>query len=275
MSGPAELPPIPAPAALESAAGNLRRKANALAALSRLGAAPDPTRVRRELDRIDSEPAVDLKTLSSTLHRWLDAEARTRRHRLAAELRTACDAAGVSARVVGKEPLELRLAPVSVWVDVAADTATVRFARQVVGRCRATAEAILTAREEALKTLDGSDWSAPDFHRRLRVAWSRVGRDFVPVGDVLPELALVMQSDAWRREPSAAHFKAYPRVQLAYDLHRLRRDRALMVDGWRLCLASATGGSLRDKHAVLWVEDADGQGSFMHLIRFEQDRDDA
>jgi len=93
----------------------------------------------------------------------------------------------------------------------------------------------------------------------------------VAVGDVLPELAFLRQPPAWRREPTPAHAHPYPRVQLAYDLHRLRRDRTLSHAGRRLALAPATGGSRRDKHATLWVEDAEGQGSWMHLLRFEND----
>ena len=264
------LPALPPPEAFESAAANLRRCAAALAAMSRLGERPDPTRLRKELDRLDAEAAVELRALKGRLSEWLDSEASGRRRRLALELKALCAERGVAARVVSKTPLELRLAPLAVVFDVARDKATLRFARQAVAHCRADAQAVMAAHHTAVQDLEGTEWQAAELIAQLHTAWTRVGSGWVSIGDVLPELAFLRQPDVWRREPTPAHAHPYPRVQLAYDLHRLRRDRTLSHRGLRLALAPATGGSRRDKHATLWVEDAQGQGSWMHLMRFER-----
>ncbi|MCK6504647.1 hypothetical protein L6R53_14785 [Myxococcota bacterium] len=85
---------------------------------------------------------------------------------------------------------------------------------------------------------------------------------------MLPQLALELQDDRFRREPSAAHFRPYSRARLCWDLWRLRRDRCLAVDGWRLSLGPATGSSTRDKKRVFWLEDDQGRGQYYLTLRF-------
>lgn len=239
--------------------------------MARLGERPTPRRLRKELGRLEAEPRVELQSLKSHLRAWLEAEETTRRRRLAVELKTLCVEGDVTTRVVSKEPLELRLSPLTVVFDVAGDKASLRYAGMAVGQCRADAREVMASHARAVAELEGAAWEPTDFIAQLHHAWRRRGHGWVPIVEVLPELAFLRQPVAWRREPTPAHAHPYPRVQLAYDLYRLRRDRTLSHTGARLTLAPATAGVRRDKHATLWIEGDDGQGSWMHLMRFESD----
>ena len=239
--------------------------------MARLGERPSPGRLRRELARLEAEPRVELRSLMSHLRSWLEAEEASRRRRLAVELKALCVDGGIQTRVLSKDPLELRLAPLSVLFDVAGDKASLRYAGLAVGHSRADAADVMAAHSRAVAELEGEAWDPVAFIAQLHEAWRRQGQGWVPVSEVLPELAFLRQPVAWRREPTPAHAHPYPRVQLAYDLHRLQRDRTLSHRGARLSLAPATGGARRDKYATLWVEGADGQGSWMHLMRFDRD----
>jgi hypothetical protein len=218
---------------------------------------------------VDKAPAPDLAPLLAQVDAFLDDEAAQRRPRLARALRDACAAAGIDLVVLTREPLELRLPPLGVQVDLDADRATVSFGQHALATCGAQADQILDARRRALAELEAGAWDPATFLRALLAAWRRTGPDdWRELGDVLPQLALELQDDRFRREPSAAHFRPYSRARLGWDLWRLRRDRFLAVDGWRLSLGPATGSSTRDKKRVFWLEDDQGRGQYYLTLRF-------
>ncbi len=232
-------------------------------------AEPVPKRIDKTAAELSACNLGRVADLADSLAAWVEHEQATRGARLRSDLRAACDARDIPLAVLSRDPLELYLAPVTVSIDVSADRADVSFARIRLSRSRADGAAIAAARDEAVQQLEGESWAPEEFFDQLRRAWTRAGRgDWVELVDVLPELALIKQSAAFRKDPTAKCFQPYPRVQFAYDLWRLRRDRCLGANGWRLTLGSATGGSTRDKSRVLWLEDGRGGGQYHLTLRF-------
>lgn len=216
-----------------------------------------------------------LASARETAASWVKEEREGRRRRLAEGLKAACASANVTLLVVTKDPLELRLPPLGVEIDVEADRAVVLFGRVEVDRSRAEPGAILAARRKALAKLDEKGFAPETFHRDLREAYARALRaarkgpeDWIEMAEVLPEIAFRRQGARWRSDPTAANFRAYGKASLLFDLWRLRQARALVGDGWRLSLGPATGASTKDKRRVFWVEDGEGRGAYHLTMRF-------
>jgi hypothetical protein len=265
-----ELPPLPELATIQDRVDAHKTQASAWQKLGRQLEAVKPEALARAVEELEAT-GVEHACLDD-LHAWLAAERLTRRKRLAKGIRTLADAAGLEAVVLTRDPIELRIPPVSMSIDTEADKVDICFGREVVATSRADAALAMEARAEAVAVLERGEWDAAAFHQDLRLAWKRGGaRDWMELADVLPELALIRQPKRFRQNPSARNFVPYPRVQLAYDLWRLRRDRSLEVEGWRLSLGSATGGSTRDKKRVFWLEDDRGRGQYHLTLRFVQE----
>lgn len=265
---------LPEVARLEEMAKLLRKQAAALHALSRTVRAGSPKPMARAVEKLEAEPGVVVPPILEEVRAWLVQEKAGRRRRLAQGLRAACAAWNLDLLVLCQDPLEIRIPPVSIRIDTERDSAEVVFADQVLRRSEARAEAILEARERAVKDLEGRDWDPRAWLTHLHAAWweARTGAaDWVEINEVLPGLAWRLQPRRFRKDPSARNFLSYPRSRLAYDLWRVRRDRTLSVDGWRLSLGPATGGSTKDKSRVLRLEDDRGQGQYHLTLRFVRD----
>ncbi len=210
---------------------------------------------------------------------WLRREREGRRQKLARELKELCAARGIRLAVVTKEPLEIRLPPIGVRIDVEEGRAAIVFGQVELLVCDATAEDIIRAREKALKSLERPKWSPEEFHRQLREAWSaaarRCGRPdgWVELAEVIADVAVAIQGPRWRQDPTARNFTSYGKAQFLYDLHRLREASALSAGGYRLVLGPATGASTRDKRRVFWVEDGDGRGAYHLTLRFVREEE--
>ncbi len=250
-----------------------KAQAKALEALAKAGAVPASlTKALLALDKAGDAPLAPLRT---QIGGWIEHEAATRGERLSRQLREQASAAGLELAVLTRDPLELRLAPLGISVDLARNKASVHFGKTEVESCGAQAGEILLARERALRALEKRPWDPVAWSRSLRAAWQRAGGDgWREIADLLPGLAFELQDDRFRRDPSPRTFQAYGRASLAYDLWRLRRDRQLTVDGWRLTLGPATGGSTKDKRQVFWLEDDQGRGQYFLTLRFVRETGD-
>jgi len=111
---------------------------------------------------------------------------------------------------------------------------------------------------------------------RLLTAWrmglaadSRADGD-VPLADLVPLVALQAQGKRFRERPSRAAWSVpYDRVQLSYDLARLRTAEH---DGMALRLRVATRDQTR-RRGPLWLpDDAVGGGTLFAAARFERRR---
>lgn len=263
--------PLPTADTLRAAATTLKKQSQALEALATATEPLSAGRVSAALAAWEKAGNADAAALVNSVQAWAADEKSTRRERLAAELRAGCERAGVELAVVTRDPLELRLPPLGVRIDVEGGQAEIVYAREVLATCDADADSILRARAAALADLEADAWDPVAFHGQLRRAWHRAAPgpgEWAEIAEVLPELAFLRQGRAFRLDPSPRKFAAYTKVQLAWDLWRLRRDRALSADGWRLTVAPATGASTRDKTRVYWLEDDRGAGQFHLTLRF-------
>ncbi len=275
MSLPSSLPTSPPPSlptadAVRRAISTLKAQTKALEGLLKVVSPPAPEGLAKGLAALEKAGEVDVGAIRAGIGAWVTEEKASRRERLSGALRTACEAESVELLVLSKDPLELRLPPLSARIDIEANKAEILFSQQVLETSTADGPAILAARRRALQTLDGDPWDSAAFHGLLHKAWMRAA----PTGgwaeliDVLPEVVFLRQPKAFRLDPDPKRFVPYSRARFAYDLWRLRRDRALTRDGWRLSIAPATGSSTKDKKLVYWLEDDRGQGQYHLTLRF-------
>lgn len=197
------------------------------------------------------------------------------REGLARELKAACDARGLTFRVIQRDdPVELRLPPFGVTIDREQGRAVLKFARLPLVTCAADAREIVQARDRALAELGGAFEPAAFFDACLR-AWlaaravaSDLSQERVEILDFLPYLALQFQRSAFRVEPTRRNYRDYSRVRFAWDVLQLRRAGMLTHGGWRLNLGVATGATASKKNRVIWFEDEDGEGEYKLTVFF-------
>ena len=92
----------------------------------------------------------------------------------------------------------------------------------------------------------------------------------VPLGDLAPLVAVLAQGARFRDRPSRAAWTVpYDRVQLSYDLARMR---VLETDGMTLRLRVATRDQTRRKGPLWLPDDAAGNGTLFATARFERRR---
>ena len=253
----------------------------ALKALSGDRVYQDPVKVRKLLDRLRGRALVDLgldaaaQGLAARVLVLLKELEQERRLELGRSLKQEAEAEGLKASPVSLDPLVYRIAPLSVEIDLESNTATLLYARCPVGTCKAGAKEIVGERKKRLKVLERKGFSPEDFFRVLRRAYafllleSRLPEGSrVPIVDLLPIIALLVQDRRFHRNPDRASFKPYTRANLAFDLFRLRRAGHLSDERRRLALGTAAGGTTRDKKAVLWIEEAPGTGQYYHSLAF-------
>lgn len=260
----------PSPDALRRAITTLKAQAKVLEGLVKVASPPNPEGLAKGLAALEKAGEVDVGAIRAQMGAWVAEEKTSRRERLSGALRAGSEAEGVDLLILSKDPLELRLPPVSVRVDIDANKAEVLFSQQVLESTTADGPAILAARKRALQALEGEPWDPAAFHALLHKAWTRAAPTggWAELVEVLPELVFLRQPKEFRRDPDSKRFVPYSRARFAYDLWRLRRDRVLTRDGWRLSVAPATGSSTKDKKLVFWLEDDRGQGQYHLTLRF-------
>ena len=252
-----------------------------LAKWSKPDALGDFARVERELAawRDQFGETLDVEFGLGELLQALDdhlANGRVRmRKELGRRIKEACQAQGLRLKVVSREdPVELRIPPFAVRLDLEAGKAQLLFAKQEVDTCAAQADAILRAhRALAKRWTDAFD--PKEFFARCLAAY-RMGLavqggkwgDRLELTGFLGHLATRMQSPAFAVNPTAANYRGYSRGQFAFDVHLLRAARALQQDGKRLNFGVATGTAATQKKRVIYLEDDLGQGEYKLNVYF-------
>jgi len=220
-------------------------------------------------------PALPSGQAAEAVKTWCQNEERQRPLRFGKQLREAAEVAGLTCQTVGSSPPTFRLDPLTVELDFKKGEALLTYARQEVSRTPLDADQILRERGKLLASLETADFQPEEFLARIYEAYRRclgaAGHKLgerVDLVDLLPELAFLLQSDRFRKDPSRESFRPYGKVRFAFDLARLRRCRTLEHAGARMTLGTATLGSTRNKDRVLFLEEA-GQGQYYLSLAFQ------
>jgi len=232
------------------------------------------TKARQKIPA-EVEQRCGLEPLLRIVDGYVRVAPRLLRQELGAGLKRICQERGYQFRVVSREePLEVRIAPLSIIIDFKTSKATLRFARDPLQTCNLEAEAILKAYEKAVATLD-SAFDAPSFFEQCRNAYLRVLRlEGLPDGHrlellrFLPELAYLKQPKRFQENPVAKNYRSYSRAQFAYDVLRLRKAGELSRGGSRINFGVATGTTASKKSRVIYMEDEQGVGEYKLTLFF-------
>ncbi|MBT9588150.1 hypothetical protein IV102_32735 [bacterium] len=236
----------------------------------------DLSRSQKVLAQLESSQAPDLPDVrADAIKAWCQQEERQRPLRFSKQLRDAAEQQGLPCQTLGASPPTLRLEPLNVELDFKKGEAILSYARLELGRTTLDADLILRERARLLASLDSGDFQPEDFLAKTYEAYRRclTGHGLklgerVDLVDLLPELAFLLQSDRFRKDPTREAFRPYGKVRFAYDLARLRRSRVLEHQGARLTLGTATLGSTRSKDRVMFLEEA-AQGQYYLSIAFQ------
>jgi len=181
---------------------------------------------------------------------------------------------GLECKMITSEPMEFSLPPFTVTVNLDQNIAHLNYARLPLEEMPAKPERIIAGCGKNLTMLE-KGWSSERFFDALHEAYqirlfkekTRLG-ERLPLTALIPYVALSFQGEKFLSDPVAGNYRPYGRVQMAYDLSRLRRTGLLQRNGWRVNLGAATGSSTRDKKGVLYIEDNPGQGQYYLTIWF-------
>lgn len=271
-----------AQAELRSRAKTLQAAASALASLAKPKAYADLgkldpllAKARKRIEAFVPAPKIVVTTLDG-IDTWRRERQTALRERLSRDLKTACDGAGLTMRVVSREqPVEVRIAPFAIVLDFDRATAELRFAREPIAQVPADPEAIVAAVTRSRAALD-TPFDAQDFFERCITAWkaARVATgpgERVEILEFLPYLAVGMQRQRFKVAPTRENYVSYSRAQFAYDILRLRRQAGFSRGGYRMNLGVATGTTASEKKRVVYLEDEDGQGEYKLTVFFTKE----
>lgn len=176
---------------------------------------------------------------------------------LAAELRREAESRGVTLRLVAERPPEWRLGALTVVIDAGRNSATLRYARNLVARAPCDAGEVMAAWERALARL-ASDSIEPERFGEALAAGYAAAR--AAEGQERVELVAL-----WEEVARAPGRRRYTRAQFAWDLARLRRERGLDLPAGRIALDVATGRP--SARLRFWIEDERGTGQYYRFFR--------
>ena len=224
----------------------------------------------------DEELDAGLERIGADVERRATRLTMTTRMDFLEALEAAADAADVGFRKLGDHPLTVLLSPLTLECDVEAEQVTALFGREVVeAELPLRAERLVARRGELIERMKEEAVESRRFFDRLRAAYELVRRaegkepgERVDIVDLLVPLAVLSsERKEWRRKGIDA-LTQFPRYLLAYQLFGLRRDALLEIEGTRLDLGTATGGSTRDKRDVLFVPTSATDGQYYGSLRF-------
>jgi hypothetical protein len=143
-----------------------------------------------------------------------------------------------------------------------------------LGECRLLAADVAKRLEQALASL-GSGLDAEPFLKTLQHAYQRTchrldiaAGERAPINAVLPEVAFLVQHDAFLRNPVREQYRSYSRADFSYDLYRFRQT--LVAAGLKLTVA--VRAYTRDRKDFLWIPDNEhGQGTTYSHLHMEQE----
>lgn len=259
---------------LEKALRELSRKET----LEDAGAVSKIAQTLRKSPLPEGELKREVDAMLTAVDAHLAEEERKLKFYFGRDLRDAAARASLAFAPLTSDPPEFRIGLCTVAVDMPRRSGTLRYARVDLAKVPLNVDAIVTAAAQQAARLEGRGFNAEQFFDQLLQAYQirllRRNEAFgtrIDIVDIIAEVAFARQGRPFHEDPRSENFLAYSRVQLAYDLARLRRAGKLSHRGFRLGLGAATGGSTRQKADVLWLEDERGSGQWYLSLKFSRE----
>ncbi len=174
---------------------------------------------------------------------------------------------------------ELRLGEATVRLDLDRGEAEILYARESLETLRAEPRAVVDAVRRHLSALRRDDPPESVFRELVQAYRVLCAQLLQPLGervnlvDLVAPLFYVRQSETFWKKQDAKALRPVSRAQLAWDLDHLQQARCLELDGLRVVLGTATGGSTAKKSNVLFLESAAAGGQY--FLTFAVRRADA
>ncbi len=223
----------------------------------------------------DAQMSSPWRALVDDLSSHCDRQALLARQNLLSTLRDAATAQSIRFEKLSDSPPTVGLQPFNLEIDWDNNKATLSFAREPIEDTPLDTATILKIHADIKQSIKDRAVSSEKFFTWLRSAWqltlaarAALPDERVDIVDLLGPLSLLSTPpDAWRslRERD---LKPYPRYLLAYQIFRLRKDRCLEHEGWRIDLGAATGASTRKKQNVLFIPTSPNDGQYYLSVRF-------
>ena len=181
----------------------------------------------------------------------------------------------------GNSPSELVADLFLVKVDMRRKEVDMTFSRQPVSdkKIKLNVEQVVSAYERAKKEICERNVDLKIFLSELFEAYNRVlklsdksiGTRTIIV-DCYRELIMVRQPASFRKTPSKQKFLDYPKTNFAFDMMQLRRSQAMVFDGHRLNLGTATIDVGSDSARAMFLANDASEGQFIQHLYFTKEK---
>lgn len=233
-------------------------------------------KIKTKLIRLDSLLSQPTQRLPRSVSQWAtqykqdlsEAEAQVRKN-FGINLEQALKSLSMS--LTGQYP-ELKAGLFTFKLDFEKDRVAIWYGneQEKLDECRVLADDVAKRVENLLKNL-GSGLEQDVFIEKLRQAYRRtvggVDNQPVPIIQVLPEVAFLIQGAMFLQEPLREHYRSYSRADFSYDLYRY--GKKAVSHGLRLTIA--VRANTRRRTDFLWIPDDDrGHGTAYSHIQFEE-----
>ena len=109
------------------------------------------------------------------------------------------------------------------------------------------------------------------YNRVLKLTEKQIGSRTIIV-DCYRELIMVRQPASFRKTPSKAKFLDYPKTHFAFDMMQLRKNQAMIFDGHRLNLGTATIDVGSDSAKAMFLATDANEGQFIQHLYFTKEK---
>ncbi len=270
-------------ARLDGQVERLRNVGKVLTRWNRPGALTDFAKLEKDFALLQDKFGEDLRAefelgpVMDGMQKHLTVGKQRMRKDLGRQLKEASTAMGLKLKVISREdPVELRIPPLAVRLDLDSGKAQLLFAKQILHTTPTTSADILKGHAATLQRLERSFEPAEFFtacyeayKMGLAVNGGKRG-DRLELMEFLGHLAMRLQGKAFFVDPVPSNYRGYSRGQFAYDVNRLRLARGLNQNGKRMNFGVATGTTATKKDRVIYMEDEYGQGEYKLNIYFTE-----
>lgn len=176
-------------------------------------------------------------------------------------------------KIVSDNPLVIYVHPLTLEVQFDACKATWTYAHETLDTTSLDPDEIMAAHAARLDIFRASRIDSAQFFSLCRQAYEMAiiknnlkSGDRVDLVELLNPLSWLWPNDLSSKKSLAP----FPKYILAYQLQKLRADKLLQNNGYRIDLGAATGGTTRNKNNVLYIAHSSVEGQYYLSICFRK-----